>query len=123
MIVGSGSLSSSLALGLRTLAVTATVLIATPLKAADLPVLTGGRPALRAFGPRLLPPHAEVDALLPEQVFLVPSRFDIYGYPVRGPVFVAPEPLYASTGCPAALQPVYDSVGNFSGYAAAQICR
>ena len=39
---------------------------------------------------------------------------------VLGPI---PEPLAVGNGCPPALQPNYDAVGNFAGYSAIPLCR
>ena len=58
------------------------------------------------------------------QYVVEPNRFDAYGYPVYGPVVAAaPNPLYAATGCPQLLQPIYDGDGNFAGYGPVQGCR
>ena len=58
------------------------------------------------------------------QYFVEPHLFDAYGYPVSGPIAtVAPNPLFAGTGCPQLLQPIYDGAGNFAGYGPVQGCR
>lgn len=121
MVVDSRPLSNRLGIELRTLSIIAAMLIAATAQAADLPFVPEGRPPLRVLGREPVRPRPA--AVLTEQVFVEPPRFDIYGYPVRGPVSTVPDPLYASTGCPAALQPAYDAVGNFAGYAAMQMCR
>ncbi len=83
--------------------------MAAPAVAADLPYGPGGGYAAAAgWGVAAHPYFAEA------------SRFDIYGYPV---VLAAPNPLYASTGCPPVLQPIYDATGNFAGYNPIQACR
>ncbi|RYB03306.1 hypothetical protein D3272_17990 [Lichenibacterium ramalinae] len=49
-----------------------------------------------------------------------PLRYDIYGYPVLAAI---PSPLAVGNGCPPALQPDYDAVGNFAGYSPLPMCR
>ena len=83
--------------------------IAAPAAAADLP-----------YGPGAGFAAAPGRSFAAHPYFAEASRFDIYGYPV---VPAAPNPLYASTGCPAVLQPVYDATGNFAGYNPIQACR
>ena len=107
----------------RTLICASALLLGTAcaVSAADLPV--SGEPlAGAAFGP----PRATGLITNPfrGQHFAEPRRFDAYGYPVPGPVVVrAPNPLYAATGCPEMLQPVYDGAGNFAGYSPFPDCR
>ena len=91
----------------------------TPARAADLP-----------FGPLSPPVYAQQRfgetgpgggfrvARVP--VRPVPRRYDIYGYPVLAGL---PNPLAVGSGCPVALQPDYDSDGNFAGYAPFPMCR
>ncbi len=83
--------------------------MASPAIAADLP-----------YGPGAGLAAAAVRNFAARPYFAEASRFDIYGYPV---IPAAPNPLYASTGCPPVLQPVYDATGNFAGYNPIQACR
>ena len=89
--------------------------------AADLPVF--GEPLARhGFGP--LPQAGLITNPFRGQYVVEPNRFDAYGYPVYGPIVTAaPNPLFAATGCPQLLQPVYDGAGNFAGYGPVQGCR
>ncbi len=90
-----------------------------PVMAADLPFFPAGP---NQFKPG--PARGTFGGLVPEPNFVGPPRFDVYGHPIYGPVVAsAPNPVYASTGCPTALQPVYDAVGNFAGYSMIQLCR
>lgn len=84
-----------------------------PVAAADLPgpFVAAPPPVALGYAPR--PPYGR-------PYFAEAARFDIYGYPILPAV---PNPLYASTGCPANLQPIYDAAGNFAGYGPAQACR
>ena len=99
--------------------------------AADLPDHAGGPPPFagtRRYAGPLLGPDSRSQGSFGGQmaapVFVGPARFDIYGHPIFGPtVGAAPSPLYASTGCPAVLEPVYDAVGNFAGYSPIPMCR
>ena len=90
-------------------------------KAADLPVFGELRPVAR-LGP---PGQAGlITNPFRGQYFVEPNLFDAYGYPVSGPIAtIAPNPLFAGTGCPQLLQPIYDGAGNFAGYGPVQGCR
>ena len=123
----SGRRSILKTLRLRPAILLAATVAATCATAADLPFFPAGPSQFLTSGPlpfQAEPPRGRFGGLLPEPGFVGPARYDVYGHPVYGTIFTAaPGPLYASTGCPAALQPVYDSIGNFAGYSAIQMCR
>ena len=93
----------------------------TAANAADLPAFGEPRPEPR-FG---APAQAGlITNPFRGQYVVEPNRFDAYGYPVYGPIATAaPNPLFAATGCPQLLQPIYDGAGNFAGYGPVQGCR
>ena len=88
-----------------------------PAGAADLPFLPPGGPV---HGDRFDAPGPGGFRVARVPVRPAPLRYDIYGYPVLGPV---PDPLAVGNGCPPALQPNYDASGNFAGYSAIPLCR
>ncbi len=84
-----------------------------PARPADLPFEVARPPVVvrgsSGDGYRVLPWPVRPRAL----------RFDAYGYSVPGPMIArAPDQFAGPGGCPPALEPVYDGLGNLVGYAA-----